>query len=105
MRRLRPRASNTRRIVSDQDLYNMICTVTISPERTIIVELCNVIVSVADTRTVTRTPHPHTRDHHSLALAETRMARRTGSEAETAGTTGRGQAGETIARPRGQTDC
>ena len=58
---------------------------------------------MADTRTVTRTlAPPHTRDHHSLALAEARLARRTGWEAETAGMTGRGQAGEMIARPRGQ---
>lgn len=64
----------------------------------------NVIVSVADTRTVTRTQaHPRTRDRHSLALAEARLARRTGSEAETAGMTGRSQAGEMIAPPRGQT--
>ena len=60
------------------------------------------IISVADTRTVIRTPHPHTRDHHSLALAETRLDRRTGSVAETAGMTGRGQAGEMIVRLRGQ---
>ena len=61
------------------------------------------IVSVADIRTVTRTQaHPHTRDHHSLVLAEARLARRIGSEAVTAGMTGRGQAGEMTARPRGQ---
>ena len=54
---------------------------------------------VADTRIVTRTPLPHTRDPHSPGLAE---LRRTESGAETAGQTGRSRGGETTVRSRGK---
>ena len=64
-------------------------------------EIIKLIVSVADTRTVTRTPHPHTRDHHSPALVEARP-RRTGSGAETAGMTGRSRDGGMTVRSRGE---
>ena len=56
---------------------------------------------VADTRTVTTTPLPHTRDLHSPGLAG---PKRTGSEAETAGQTGRSRGGETTVRSRGKRD-
>ena len=59
----------------------------------------NVTLVVADTRTVTRTPLPHTRDPHSPGLAE---LRRTESGAETAGQTGRSRVGETTVRSRGK---
>ena len=59
------------------------------------------IILVADIRTVTRTALPHTRDLHSPGLAG---PKRTGSEAETAGQTGRSRGGETTVRSRGKRD-
>ena len=65
-------------------------------------KIIKLIISVADTRTVTRTPHPHTRDHHSPALVEARP-RRTGSGAETAGMTGKSRDGGMTVQSRGET--